>query len=139
MDAPPPLDLVIVGGGIAGLVHLHYARRAGLSVQLLEAGPAVGGLWRTLPAWQDIQICPQDWTVGDLPIDGPLQPQVLANIEAWVHRFDLAPAIRTGCPVTRAAHEGGQWCLATPQGPVRARHLVAATGAHNRPWVPAVA
>lgn len=142
MTPPPVLDLAIVGGGIAGLVHLHYARRAGLAVRLLEAAPAVGGLWRTLPAWQDIQICPQDWTVGNLPLQGPMQPQVLANIQAWVPRFGLAPAITTGCPVTRATHQGDQaglWRLATPQGEVLARHLVAATGAHNRPWVPAVA
>jgi hypothetical protein len=138
MGEAPPLDLAIVGGGIAGLVHLHYARRAGLKVLLLEKAPAVGGLWRVLPAWQDIQICPVDWTVGDLPIDGPLQPQVLANIEAWVGRFGLAEDIRTGSAVLKARREDAAWVLETPQGLVKARHLVAATGAHNRPWVPSV-
>jgi hypothetical protein len=139
MHAPTePLDVAIIGGGIAGLIHLHYARRAGLRCVLLERAPAVGGLWRDLPAWQDIQICPVDWTVGDLPIAGPLQPQVLANITAWVDRFGLAPDIRTGCPVTLARHDGQAWALQTPQGLLPARHLVAATGAHNRPWVPAV-
>lgn len=133
------LDLAIVGAGIAGLIHLHYARRAGLQALLLEKAPAVGGLWRTLPPWQDIQICPVDWTVGDLPIAGPQQAQVLANIESWVTRFNLQDGIRTNSPVQRAAHDGSAWVLDTPQGPVRARHLVAATGAHNRPWTPAVA
>lgn len=133
-----PLDVAIIGGGIAGLIHLHYARLAGLDALLLERAPAVGGLWRELPAWQDIQICPVDWTVGDLPIAGPMQPQVLANIESWVSRFDLAESIRLSCPVTRARHDGRCWVLETPQGPLHARHLVAATGAHNRPWVPPV-
>jgi cation diffusion facilitator CzcD-associated flavoprotein CzcO len=63
-----PLDVAIIGGGIAGLIHLHYARRAGLNALLLERAPAVGGLWRELPAWQDIQICIADRTVGDLPV-----------------------------------------------------------------------
>ncbi len=134
-----PLDVAIIGGGIAGLIHLHYARRAGLSARLLERAPAIGGLWRELPAWQDIQICPADWTVGDLPIEGPMQAQVLANIESWVSHFDLAPDIRLGCPVLRAQHDGQAWELNTALGPLRARHLVAATGAHNRPWLPAVA
>lgn len=133
-----PLDVAIIGGGIAGLIHLHYARLAGLDALLLERAPAVGGLWRELPAWQDIQICPVDWTVGDLPIAGPLQPQVLANIESWVSRFDLAEGIRLSCPVTLARHDGRCWVLGTPQATLRARHLVAATGAHNRPWVPPV-
>ena len=133
-----PLDVAIIGGGIAGLIHLHYARRAGLSALLLERAPAVGGLWRELPAWQDIQICLADWTVGDLPLEGPMQPQVLANIGSWVSHFDLADAIRLACPVQRARHDGRTWVLDTPKGTLRTRHLVAATGAHNSPWVPAV-
>lgn len=137
-NAPPLLDVAIIGGGISGLIHLHYARRAGLRALLLEKSPSVGGLWRELPAWQDIQICPADWTVGDLPIEGPLQPQVLANIEAWVDRFGLSGDIRTVSPASRVRRENGAWHLDTPQGLVRARHLVAATGAHNRPWVPPV-
>lgn len=134
-----PLDVAIIGGGIAGLIHLHYARLAGLDAQLLERAPAVGGLWRELPTWQDIQICPVDWTVGNLPIDGPMQAQVLANIESWVGRFDLGEGIRLGCDVQRAGHDGRAWALSTSDGPLRARHLVAATGGHNRPWTPAVA
>ena len=135
----PPRDVAIIGGGIAGLIHLHYARQAGLDAVLLERAPAVGGLWRELPAWQDIQVCAIDWTVGDLPIDGPMQPQVLANIASWVQRFGLADGIRLDCPVRLARHDGSAWELQTPQGLVRARHLVAATGGHNRPWVPVVA
>ena len=133
------VDVAIIGGGIAGLIHLHYARRAGLNARLLERAPAVGGLWRELPAWQDIQICPADWTVGDLPLEGPLQGQVLANIESWVGRFDLGKNIRLSCDVQKARHDGQAWALSTSHGPMRARHLVAATGAHNRPWTPAVA
>ena len=59
MQHAPLLDVAIVGGGIGGIVHLHYARRAGLTAVVLEAQEAVGGLWRMLPAWQDIQI----WTL----------------------------------------------------------------------------
>jgi hypothetical protein len=35
----------------------------------VEARERVGGLWRDLPAWQDIQIRKEDWTLGDLPIE----------------------------------------------------------------------
>ncbi len=131
-------DLAIIGGGIAGLIHLHYAQQAQLDVVLLEGRDQVGGLWRSLPAWQDIQICPADWTVGDIPLAGPMQPQILANIEAWVDRFDLSGGLRLGSPVSNARHNGNCWLLDTPQGTVSARHLVVATGAHNRPVVPAV-
>jgi cation diffusion facilitator CzcD-associated flavoprotein CzcO len=132
------LDVAIVGAGIAGVIHLHYARRAGLDALLFEKAAGVGGLWRTLPAWQDIQISPADWALAGVPIEGALQPQVLANIEAWVDRFALADGIRLGTPVESARSVDGGWELRTPGGTVRARHLVAATGAHNLPVIPGV-
>ncbi|MGL6111697.1 MAG: NAD(P)-binding domain-containing protein, partial [Rubrivivax sp.] len=138
MPADRTLDLAIVGAGIAGVIHLHYARQAGLDAVALEARPAIGGLWRELPAWQDIQISTADWAVGELPLAGPLAPQILANIQAWVERFALADGIRTNSPVRRARHVGDAWELDTPQGVVRARHLVAASGGHNTPLIPAV-
>lgn len=132
-----PLDVAIVGGGIAGVIHLHYARRAGLHARVFEKGAGVGGLWRSLPAWQDIQISPADWALAGVPIDGALQPQVLANIEGWVRTFALADGIQLDSPVRACPTDVG-WELHTPHGLVRARHLVAATGAHNRPVIPDV-
>lgn len=134
----PLLDVAIIGGGLAGLIHLTYARHAGLSGLVLERSHAVGGLWRDLPAWQDIQISTADWTVGDMPISGTGQPQVLANIASWVDRFQLSDGIRLNCPVSLARHTGTVWEVHTAQGVVRARHLVAATGAHNQPIIPPV-
>lgn len=131
-------DVAIVGGGLAGVVALAYARRAGLNAIVLERQGRVGGLWRDLPAWQDIQISLMDWTLGDLPLDGATQPHILANIEAWVTRFSLADGIRLNAPVQRARASGSAWELVTPQGEVRARHLIAATGAHNTPVIPQI-
>ncbi len=132
-------DVAIVGGGLAGVVALAYARRAGLEAIVLEKQGRVGGLWRDLPAWQDIQISPADWTLGDLPLRGATQPHILANIESWVQHFGLAEGIRLNAPVRRARATGAGWEMETPQGTVRACHLVAATGAHNTPVVPPVA
>jgi hypothetical protein len=134
-----PLDVAIVGAGIAGVISLHYARRAGLSAQVLERQGGVGGLWRQLPAWQDIQIGMLDWALGDLPLESPLQPGILANIQAWVDRFGLADGISLSTEVRSARHDGQCWRLDTSRGPLAARHLVCATGAHNKPVVPPVA
>ncbi len=131
-------DVAIVGGGLAGVIALTYARRAGLAAVVLEKQGGVGGLWRDLPAWQDIQISAADWTLGDLPLQGTAQPEILANIKAWVERFDLADGIRLDTPVQRARATASGWALDTPQGTVNARHLVAATGGHNQPLVPAI-
>ena len=104
-------DVAIIGGGLAGVVALAYARKAGLNAIVLESQNRIGGLWRDLPAWQDIQISPMDWTLGDLPLDGAMQPHILANIEAWVSRFSLADGIRLNAPVKRARVSGANWEL----------------------------
>lgn len=132
------LDVAIVGGGLGGVIALAYARRAGLKAIVLERQAGVGGLWRDLPPWQDIQISAADWTLGDLPLHGATQPHILANIEAWVERFGLSDGIRLNTPVRLAREVASGWELSTPNGVVRARHLVAATGAHNTPLIPEV-
>ena len=131
-------DVAIIGSGLAGVVALAYARRSGLKAIVLERQGRVGGLWRDLPTWQDIQISPVDWTLGDLPLHGATQPHILANIEAWVERFGLADGIRLNAPVHLAREGGSGWELSTPDDVVHAGHLIAATGAHNTPLIPEV-
>src|ERR1700730_8146521 len=43
LDAP--LDVMVVGAGVAGLYALHKLRTQGLSVRVLEAAPELGGTW----------------------------------------------------------------------------------------------
>ena len=134
----PVLDLVIIGAGLGGVVALHYARKAGFSVVLLEREAVVGGLWARLPPWQDIQFGRADWTLGDLPIAGENQASIRDNIQAWVDRFGLAESMRLSTPVTRAVRQGELWVIETPTQTWRARHLICASGAHNRPVIPEV-
>jgi hypothetical protein len=136
MSSADPLDLVIVGGGIGGVISLHYARKAGLRTLLLEKQQRIGGLWARLPAWQDIQISPYDWTLGDIPLSGVHQPSIQRNIEAWVDKFGLADSIRLGTPVERIRETTDGWEVTTPSSVHRARHLICATGGENIPYIP---
>lgn len=138
MAAEEPLDVVIVGGGIGGVISLKYAQDAGLRALLLEARERVGGVWRDLPPWQDIQFRKEDWTLGDIPLADEHQPAILRNIEAWVERFDLAPLIRLNAAVTLARPEDGGWRVAADGREYRAKALIAATGGHNRPVIPEI-
>lgn len=136
-DHDEQLDVAIVGAGLGGIIALHYARQAGLRARAFDRAPACGGLWRVLPPWQDIQIAAADWTAGDLPIASTFQPDVCANIQTWVDRFDLAPDIELNTQVhARRARSG--WELVLPGRTVFANHLIAATGVHNDPVVPSV-
>lgn len=138
MNTEADFDVIIVGGGIGGVICLKYAKDAGLRVLLLEAREAVGGLWRDLPAWQDIQFRKEDWTLGTVPIEGEYQAHILRNIQHWVERFDLSPHIRLNAPVREARSVDEGWQVRTDSAEFSSRYLVAATGGHNVPFVPPV-
>lgn len=111
MPVSNPLDLIIIGGGIGCVIGLYYAKKAGLKVLLLEKQSVAGGLWSQLPAWQDIQINPLDWTLGDIPITRAHQAGIAKNIQAWVDRFDLAPWMLLDTPVRLARETESGWML----------------------------
>jgi hypothetical protein len=130
------LDLIIIGGGIGGVICLKYAKSAGLNAVLLERKDGVGGIWRDLPRWQDIQFRKEDWTLGRLPIAGEDQASILGNIQSWVDRFELTPSMRFNADVTSARPVGDGWEVAVGGQTYRSRYLVAATGGHNRAVIP---
>jgi cation diffusion facilitator CzcD-associated flavoprotein CzcO len=131
-------DVVIVGGGPAGVIALAYARMAGLDAILLEKRDVVGGLWSQLPAWQDIQNSDVDWTLGDIPIAGVHQPGILANIQHWVTKFGLAGRVRLGTEVLAARPIDGGWEIKTPDRLITSKVLISATGVHSRPRMPSI-
>jgi len=132
------LDLVIVGAGIGGVICLKYAKDAGLKTLLLERGERVGGVWRDLPPWQDIQFRKEDWTLGNLPISGVDQASILRNIEAWVERYGLSPSIRLNSAVTSARWSNRGWEVRAGGSIYRASYLIAASGGYNRAVIPDV-
>lgn len=125
-------DLIIIGG----IISLKYARDAGLKAIVLEKADRVGGLWRDLPTWQDLQISKDDWGLGSLTLAAEDQPNVLANIRTWVERFRLADGIRLNRAVASVHHDGGKWIVQAAQETFHAKYLIAATGAHNIPHIP---
>ena len=113
MASNTDLDLLIVGGGIGGVICLKYAKDAGLRALLLEKRERVGGLWRDVPRWQDIQFRKEDWALGDLPTAGEDQAYILKNIEAWVDRFDLSADIVLNANVRHAQPQQNSWRVQT--------------------------
>jgi Pyridine nucleotide-disulphide oxidoreductase len=118
------------------VISLHYAKKAGLKTLLLEKQSRVGGLWAQLPAWQDIQNNRMDWTLGDISIAGEDQASIMNNIQAWVDKFDLGASILLNTPASQVTEVGTGWMVSTPAKTYLAKNLIAATGAHNLPYVP---
>ncbi len=138
-------DVVIIGGGQAGLATSHELRRHGVSHILLER-QAVGHSWRSQRPDSFCLVTP-NWTIT-LPggtYDGadpdgfmPCRDWI-GYLEAYAGSFD-AP-VATGVAVSRLTVEpGGEgFQLETSDGPIGAKRVVVATGTYQRPKPPPLA
>lgn len=145
----PPLDLLIVGAGFAGLCMLQRARRLGLQALVLEAADGVGGTWRAnrYPgARVDIQsleysfgfdaALQQEWHWSERYA---AQPELLRYAEHVADRFALRDAILFDTRVTGARWDEAAACWHVQDQAGRgwsAQFLVMASGPLSSPNVP---
>jgi cyclohexanone monooxygenase len=143
------LDVVVVGGGFAGLYMLHHARQRGLRARLYEAADGVGGVWyfnRYPGARCDVESVDysysfseelqQEWSWSDRYAS---QAEILRYLEHVADRFDLRRDIRLRSRVTAASFDeaADEWLIETDRGEqVRARFCVMATGSLSVPRIP---
>ena len=58
----PPLDVLVVGGGQAGLAMGYHLTRHGRRFEIIDAGPEIGHVWRS--CWDSLSTRP---TTDDSP------------------------------------------------------------------------
>ncbi|MFI8489501.1 ArsO family NAD(P)H-dependent flavin-containing monooxygenase [Streptomyces rubrogriseus] len=135
-------DVVVIGGGQAGLAAGYHLRRQGLDFVVLDAQAAPGGAWQH--TWDSLHLF-SPAAFSSLP--GRLMPpqpgkeypdagHVVAYLNDYEKRYDL--------PVQRAVrvigvHDDGRLLrVETDSGTWRARAVISATGTWWRPFLPAV-
>jgi cyclohexanone monooxygenase len=144
-----PLDVAIVGGGLAGLYAIHRLRGLGLKVRAYEAGSGVGGTWfwnRYPGARCDVESLEysysfdeqlqQDWK---WPERYGTQPEILKYINHVADRFDLRRDVQLNTRIKTAHFDDkiNRWTLTTDKGEtIRARYCVMAAGNLSTPRVP---
>lgn len=133
-------DVVIVGGGQAGLAVSHELTSAGVEHLVLEQG-RVGQMWRG--CWDSMCLTTPNWNVGlpgyaceqDDPGGFMHRDDVIAYLERYAVSFH-AP-LREGVEVTALRRgRGGAFVLDTAGGEIVARTVVVATGTYRRPSRP---
>lgn len=137
---PRAVDVLVIGGGQAGLAAGYYLRRAKADFVILDAQERPGGAWRH--AWPSLRLfSPAQYSslpgrMMPAPPGGgyPSAEDTVAYLTDYEQRYDL-PVIR---PVTvRAVRRGGDRLLVdTGTGTWRARVVISATGTWWRPYVP---
>ena len=137
------VEVLVIGGGQAGLAMGHYLAERGLTFVIADANPEVGHMWRS--RWQSLKL----FTAGqynNLPGMAfpaardtyPGKDDVADFLQAYVERFELPVRLNTTVTRLSRADDGG-YLAETTTGPIRADQVVVATGPFQVPFTPAIA
>jgi putative flavoprotein involved in K+ transport len=136
------IETVIVGGGQAGLAVGHHLARRDRPYVILDADQRTGDAWRR--RWDSLRLfTPARYSgLPGLPFPAPAwsfptRDEVVHYLEAYAARFDLP--VRHGVRVDRLAREDGHFLVAAGDRRWEADQVVVASGAYQRPRVPAFA
>ena len=135
-------DVVVIGGGQAGLSVGYYLRKRGLRFVILDACERIGDSWRT--RWDSLRLftpAKLDGLVGmKFPAPAnhfPTKDEMGDYLEAYAAKFELP--IRTGTRVERLFRRDGAFVVKTNKGEVEAEQVVVAMASYQRHKLPAFA
>lgn len=132
-------DVVVIGGGQAGLSVGYYLRRTGLNYVILDGQSEPGGAW--LHGWDSLQLfSPAQWS--SLPgwlFPGkhdryPARDEVISYLAQYEERYRL-PVIRP-VKVNAVSRVGAAFEIETTKGIFKAKAVVSATGSWQNPFIP---
>ncbi len=143
MEQASEHEVLVIGGGQAGLALSHYLQQAGLDFTVVDSGSAVGQVWRS--RWDSLRLFTAARYASlpgmDFPAPADSYPgrdQVADYLAEYVRRFGLP--IRLDTTVARLTASGDGFAAATAAGEtIRARQVVVATGTYSRRYVPPLA
>lgn len=134
-------DVVVIGGGQAGLATGYYLRRAGIDHVILDRESAPGGAWRA--TWPSLRLFSSSahsslpgWPMPPHPDTFPPVDHVLGYLTEYERRYDLP--VERGVRVEDVHGDPGGLTVTTDHGDVRASYVVNATGTWAAPFVPRV-
>lgn len=139
-SGPERLDVVVIGGGQAGLATGYYLARLGLRFVILDDRDRVGDSWRS--RWDSLTLFTPA-KVSHLPgmpfpappYSFPTKDGVANYLESYAESMHLP--VRTGIEATRVSRSaGGGWTISTSDRPLVVDAVVIATGGYQAPNIP---
>jgi putative flavoprotein involved in K+ transport len=146
MNLPRRTETVIVGAGQAGLTMSWWLQQAGVEHVLVERRETLGGGWQD--RWDAFRLVSPNFASalpghpyeGSDPDGFMTRDEIAARVAAYATVVDAPVVLAT--EVTRAAEQAsvaGRFIVETSRGDIRARDVVAATGAFHTPKIPPTA
>ena len=135
-------DVVVVGGGQAGLAMGYFLARQGRRFVILEAADTIGAAWRR--RWDSLVLfTPRRYSAlaglafpGD-PEGYPTRDEVIAYLEQYAATFELR--IELNSAVRSLTAKDGMFVVGLDDRKIEADQVVVATGPFQVPLVPALA
>jgi cation diffusion facilitator CzcD-associated flavoprotein CzcO len=142
------LDVLVVGAGFAGVYLLDRLRGMGMSVQAIEAGSGLGGVWywNCYPGARVDSPGPmyqfsredlwRDWKFTELY---PAWPEIREYFHYLDEKLDLSRDIRFNTRVEEAEFDAAsnRWTVRSSDGSViRPRYFVVCVGLGSKPYTP---
>ncbi len=136
---PEPLDVLVIGGGQAGLSVGYHLKRQGLRFVILDANERTGDTWRK--RWDSLRLFTPAWldSLDGMPFPAPAhyfpsKDEMADYLEAYAQRFELP--VRLGVRVKWLGRDDAGYRVRTSRGDFRARRVVIAMSNYQGRRVP---
>ena len=135
------LDVVIIGGGQAGLATGYFLKRMNRSFVILDENKRIGDAWRK--RWDSLKLftpCQYDGLPG-LPFPGlkggfPGKEEMADYLERYA--MELSLPVQLNVKVSRLYSQDGQYEIETTGSRFAGKHIVVATGTNPFPYIPVI-
>jgi putative flavoprotein involved in K+ transport len=138
----PPLDVLVIGAGQAGLAMGQQLSQQGRRFEIVDAGPEIGHVWRA--RWDSLRLFTSGRydSLPGMPFPAaadayPGKDDVAGYLQAYAARFGLP--VRPATPVTSLTRPDGVFIAKAGQETIEARQVVVATGPFDVPFTPPAA
>jgi cation diffusion facilitator CzcD-associated flavoprotein CzcO len=132
-------DVIVIGGGQAGLAMGYYLRRTGLSYLILDNQKESGGAW--LHTWKSLRLfSPAQWSSlpGMMMTGGsdyyPTRDVTIEYLKFYETKYNLP--VKRQVEVFNVLKVDDEFQLQTSDGLFISKAVVSATGSFNNPFIP---